>query len=150
DPRRGVGLLQQARALAEQVGNSWLLGGVVMVSLGGTLEQAGSLSDALDVYLAEAERTHDSGWRLHGWMGAWSVLTTLGGLGRLDEAALWFGGCEASSATRFSVQTLPPELEAVARGQGDSRLLALRSYRATLSLPELIRIARGDQPMRDV
>src|SRR5262249_61898933 len=52
DPGRAVGLLQQARALAEQVGNSWLLGGVVMVSLGGALEQAGSLSDALDAALA--------------------------------------------------------------------------------------------------
>ena len=150
DAAGAVELAERARAFAEQVSNSWLLGGDVLMSLGGTLEQAGSLNDALEAYLEAAERTHDSGWRLHAWMNAWSIVTTLASLGRLDEAALLLGGCEASTTSRYPVQTLPPELEAVARGQGDPRLLALRAYGATLSLPELIRIARGEHPVPDI
>ncbi len=53
------------------------------------------------------------------------MLTTLVELGRLDEAALWFGGCEASSVMRLPVQTLPAELACITRGEGDPRLLAL-------------------------
>ena len=145
DPGRAVELGRRAHAFAEQVGNSWLLGGVALVALGGALEQTGSLEEALEVHLEATEGAHDSGWRMHAWMNAWSIVTTLASLGRLDEAVLWLGGCEASTALPFPVQTLLPELEAIARGQGDPRLLALRAYGATLSLPELIRIARGEQ-----
>jgi predicted ATPase/class 3 adenylate cyclase len=147
---RAVELGQRAHAFAEQVGNSWLLGGDVLVSLGGALEQAGSLDEALEVHLEATERTHDSGWRLHAWMNAWSIVTTLASLGRLEEAALLLGGCEASTTSPYPVQTLPPELEAIARGQGDARLLALRAYGATLSLPELIRIARGEREIPNI
>jgi tetratricopeptide (TPR) repeat protein len=144
---RAVEVSLRAHAFAEQVSNSWLLGGV---PLGGVLEAAGSLEEALDVYLETTERTHDSGWRLHAWMNAWSIVTALANLGRLDEAVLWFGGCEASTTLRYPVQTLPPELEAIAHGRGDPRLLALRACGATLSLPELIRIARGEQDLPDI
>jgi predicted ATPase len=150
DPARAVRLLEEARALAEQVGNTWLLGGVALMPLGGALEEMGSLNEALEVHLEATERTHDSGWRLHAWMNAWSIVTTLARLGRLHEAALWLGGCEASTTSPFPVQRLPPELEAIARGQGDPRLLALRAYGATLSLPELIRVARGEQPVPSI
>jgi len=118
--------------------------------LRGALEQMGSLNDALEVHLEATERTNDSGWHLHAWLNAWSIVTTLASLGRLDEAALWLGGCEASTTSPYPVQTLPPELEAIARGQGDPRLLALRAYGATLSLPELIRIARGEQTVPNI
>jgi predicted ATPase len=149
DPRRAVEVVQRARALAESVRNSWMLGSA-LITLGSAMQQAGSLGDALEAYLEGVERTHDSGWRRHAWIGAWSVLTTLVRLGRLEEAALWLGACEASTTSRLPVQRLPPELEAVARGQGDSRLLALRSYGETLSLPELIRIARGEQDVPNI
>jgi predicted ATPase/class 3 adenylate cyclase len=149
DAGRAVDLGRRSLAFAEQVGNSWLLGGVALVPLG-ALEQMGSLNEALEVHLEATERTHDSGWRRHAWINAWSIVTTLAGLGRLDEAALWLGGCEASTTSPFPVQTLPPELEAIARGEGDPRLLALRAYGATLSLPELIRIARGEQDVPNI
>jgi predicted ATPase/class 3 adenylate cyclase len=150
DAGRAVEVGRRARALAEQVSNSWLLGVVPLMPLRGALEQMGSLNDALEVHLEATERTNDSGWHLHAWLNAWSIVTTLASLGRLDEAALWLGGCEASTTSPYPVQTLPPELEAIARGQGDPRLLALRAYGATLSLPELIRIARGEQTVPNI
>jgi predicted ATPase/class 3 adenylate cyclase len=146
DPGRAVELAQHARELAESVRNSWILG-IALFALGGALQNTGSSGNALEVFLEATERTHDSGWRRHAWMNAWSIVTTLVRLGRLDEAALWLGACEASSTSPFPTQRLPPELEAVARDQADPHFLALRSQGATLSLPELIRIARGEQPV---
>jgi hypothetical protein len=87
------------------------------------------------------------GWTIHAWTPLWSVVTTLFRLGRSEEAALVLGGCQASSSSPFPNQTVPPELEALAKHEGEPRLVALLALGATMSLPELIRIVRRERSL---
>jgi len=105
------------------------------------------LDDALTTSLDEADRTQATGWTIHGWSQLWSAVTALYRLDRLEEAALVLGGCEASNTLPFAYQTPAPELEALTGNDGEPHLAALRAVGATLSVPELIRIARGEQSM---
>jgi hypothetical protein len=144
DPQGAVAQLEEAHRLADHVSNGWLLNVVVLGGLADARAAVGRLDDALVAYLDAAERTHATGWTIHAWTPAWSAAAILSRLGRREQAALMLGGCEASGAARFSQQPVSPELEALNAGRGDPHLLKLRSIGTTLSLPELIRIARGE------
>jgi predicted ATPase/class 3 adenylate cyclase len=144
-PDEAMARLDDARRLAERVRNRWLLDALILNHLAHARVAAGLLDDALTAYLDDADRTHATGWTIHAWQPLWSAVTTLFRLGRLDEAVLFLGGCEASRTPPFAYQTLPPELEALTADEGEAHLRALRALGATLSLPELVRIARGDQ-----
>jgi predicted ATPase/class 3 adenylate cyclase len=150
DTEQAVARLEDARRTAERVHNGWLLDAVILSGLANARVAAGRLDDALATYLEEADRTLATGWTIHAWYPMWSAVTTLFQLGRHDEAALVLGGCRASTALPFAHQTLPPEFEALTSDQGEPHLHALHGLGATLSLPELIRIARGAQDVPNI
>src|SRR5262245_16917976 len=139
--------LEDARRLAERVHNRWLLDVVILDGLATACLPAGLLDEALAAYLEAADRTHATGWTIHAWTPLWSAVTILFRLGRLEEAALVLGACQASTTSPFTYQTLPPQLEVLAGNQGEPHLVARRTLGSTLSLPELIRIARREQDL---
>ena len=146
-PDKATAQLEDARRIADGVHNRWLLGVVILDVLATARLAAGLLDDALTTSLDEADRTQATGWTIHGWSQLWSAVTALYRLDRLEEAALVLGGCEASNTLPFAYQTPAPELEALTGNDGEPHLAALRAVGATLSVPELIRIARGEQSM---
>ena len=60
------------------------------------------------------------------------------------------GTCQASGNVRFPMPAFPPELDKLTSGEGDPRRLALYELGTHIDLPELVRIASGQQPMPDV
>jgi hypothetical protein len=144
-PDKALAQLEDARRRAERVRNRWLLDVIILNGLANARLATGLLDDALTAYLEDAERTHTTGWTIHAWHPIWSAVTTLFRLGRPEEAALLLGGCEASKTSPFAYQVFLPELEALTRDEGEPHLLALRALGSALSLPELIRVAHGEQ-----
>ncbi|HEX4983479.1 MAG TPA: NB-ARC domain-containing protein, partial [Ilumatobacteraceae bacterium] len=141
--------LERARAAAELVRNRWLL--MLVNMLGAELHTAsGRLEEALVAYLGAADEAHRTGWTVHAWAPVWSAAACLHTLGRIDEAALFTGACQASGNVRFPMPAFPPELDTLISGEGDQRRLALYELGTHIDLPELVRIAAGQQPMPDV
>jgi len=138
-------LLERARVEAAVVRNQWELVQTSTAAFGaGT---AGRSADDLSLCLEAVDDLQRTGWTVHAWVLAWGATVQLFELGRRDEAALLLGACEASGVTKIATQVLPSELEAVASGHGDPRLTTRAAVGAQMPLPELIRIAAGQQPL---
>ena len=126
--------------------NSFLVTNLINVLEAELHAVAGRVDDALLAHLHAAGELHRTGWSVHAWSPAWFAAAYLHQLGRHDEAALLTGACQASgSSARLPRQRLPPELDALIAGHGDPERLKLYEHGAQLDLPELIRIATGEQ-----
>jgi predicted ATPase/class 3 adenylate cyclase len=148
-PQKAIAQLEDAGRLAEQVHNGWL-DGLILGDLAAARLAAGLLDEALAGFLEIADRTHATGWTIHAWSQLWSAVTTLYHLGHLEEAALLFGGCLASTTPPFTNQAPPSELETITGNNGNQHLAALRAVGANLGVPELVRIARGEQDLPSI
>jgi predicted ATPase/class 3 adenylate cyclase len=146
DPAAAAALLEHSRAMAAKVRNQWLI--TISANTMQMTEATGSTgADALLTLVEAADELHRTGWATHAWWALWSAPARLHRLGRREEGALVLGGCEASGIARLSFQVLPGELELLVASDSPDDLQVLRSLGAGLTLPDLLRIIRGQQPI---
>jgi hypothetical protein len=146
DPAAVADLLDRSRALASEVRNHWVLG-MVAFALGHARANSGDRAGGLTAFLDTADVLHRSGWSTHAWQAMWLATGLLHRLGRLQEAALFLGACQASGIPRLAPETVPPEPEALTDDGGDLDLASQCALGARLTLPDLIRIATGQRPV---
>jgi predicted ATPase len=147
DPAGAQALADRAHTIAAPVRNQWLL--MMQAPLLGTSAgESGHDQDRLDGYLEAIDTLHHTGRLVHAWMQAWAVVTILFRMGRQEEAALLFGGCQASGVAKPpQVTELPDALAALGTARGDRRLTELFEAGSRVPLPELTQIAAGKQPV---
>ena len=139
--------LDRSRDLATRVRNDWLLNVIIGLFAADLSAAAGRTEDALVEYLDAAATAHRTGWTVHAWALAWSAVAMLVQLGRDDVAAVFVGACEASGVTRSPQQVLPPPVDALIEGNGERHLRQMYAAGANLKLPDLIRVATGEQDL---
>jgi hypothetical protein len=145
DPSEAVALLDEARRLAGLVHNQWVLNVNILAALAAAQAATGRTEEALATSLEAADRTHRAGWLMPAWLHGWSVAAALSRLGRRDLAELLVGGADAAGTARL--RPAASELSDSVAADEDPHLVHLRQIGRQLSLPELVRIARGQDPI---
>jgi hypothetical protein len=146
NPDAAAVALASGAAAAQLVRNGWITTLFVNVLEGELHRAASEWDEALRVHLRVADEAHRSGWTIHAWVPMWVAAACLHALGREAEAALFTGACQASGNIRFPSVAFPPELEALIAGHGSPERLSQNELGTHLGLPELVRIATGQQP----
>jgi hypothetical protein len=144
DPAAAAALIDRAHSTAALVGNQWLLN-LQAPQLAMSTDAGGQHEDHLASCLEAMDTLHRTGWVTHAWIVASTAVEVLFDLGRKEEAALLLGGCKASGIASNRVHELPLELAELNTGHGDRRLMDLFTAGSRLALPQLIRIAAGQQ-----
>ena len=140
DPVVAIHLIEDVRASAMAARNQFFVMQSAM-ALSPALTATGQPETALSAALTATDELQRAGWPLHAWSMAWSMLDPLWELGHWETAALLFGGCEASGVRRLGSQSLPPELEILSLGGGQSELQEVRHIGSHTPLTDLVRVA---------
>ena len=148
DAVTAAGSCERALAYADEVRNQWLIG-VTAVIAASAIAANGEPEEALPSILAAADELQRTGWTTHAWSAAWGAVPLLWDLGRLEHAALLTGGCAQSGVANVGSNTLPSEIASLARHDGLDRLVALYDWGGQQSLPQLLRVVTGQDPLPD-